>query len=67
MADLDHHVKRLLELYDGKAKDFQRYFILLIALSLFVLIFIMVPYVSTENDKYNVLREINTTHTYYLK
>jgi hypothetical protein len=60
MADLDHHVKRLLELYDGKAKDFQRYFILLIALSLFVLIFIMVPYVSTENDKYNVLREINT-------
>jgi F5/8 type C domain len=60
-SDLNHHVKRLLELYDGKANDFQRYFILLVAISLFILIFILVPFVSTQSSKVNVLGQINNT------
>jgi hypothetical protein len=60
-VDLSDHVKRLRELYDGKAKDFQRYFVLLNVLSMFILMFILVPFVLTEIDKVNVLMQINST------
>lgn len=45
---LNKDIDRLLEKYDGKSKDFEKYFAILLGVSLFVLLFMLYPYVSNQ-------------------
>jgi hypothetical protein len=51
---LNETAKRFLELYNDKSKDFQRYFAILVGASLFLLIFMLFPFVSTQYMQYTI-------------
>jgi hypothetical protein len=51
---LSENAKRFLDLYDNKSKDFRRYFAILVGVSLFLLIFMLFPFVNTQYMQYNV-------------
>lgn len=70
MDDLSPFVKRLQDLYDEKSNAFRKYFALLVVISLFVLIFMLIPFVYTQNvrnnviaDRDNTIQSINLTNT----
>ena len=49
MADKqDTHIERLIQLYENKSKNFEKYFALLIGISLFVFFFMLFPYVYLQ-------------------
>ncbi len=63
---LPNEFDRLLAQYDGKTKNFEKYFAILLGVSFFVLLFIFCPYVSNQilkqsysEERKNVEKEIN--------
>lgn len=70
MDDLSPYVKRLQDLYDEKSNAFRKYFSILVVISLFVLFFMLIPFVYTQNvrnaviaDRDNTIQSINLTNT----
>src|SRR5215467_2933067 len=61
VGEADEYTKRLLDLYDGKSNDFRRYFALLVGISLFLLFFVLLPFVSTQDVQHKVLLNITRT------
>jgi hypothetical protein len=61
--ELAGHVKRLFDLYEGKTKDFQIYFAILIGISLFLIFFMLLPYVSTQESRHQISERINQIST----
>jgi hypothetical protein len=68
--DYGSHTKRLMDLYDSKANSFDKYFAILVGVSLFVLFFLLFPYVITqqqENDLSEKIENITQNLTLYEK
>ena len=56
---LPHGFDRLLEQFDGKTKNFEKYFALLLGVSLFILMFMLIPYVSNQIMKQDLSEQRN--------
>jgi len=73
--ELTPFVKKLQDLYEEKSKDFRKYFGILVMISLFIMIFMLIPFVYTQTirdavitDRDNTAQSItltNTTITHY--
>jgi chaperonin cofactor prefoldin len=59
--DYGGHTKRLMDLYDNKANSFDKYFAILVGVSLFVLFFLLFPYVITQQLEYDLSKKIEKT------
>ena len=46
--DQNKHLERLIQLYENKSKNFEKYFAILIGISLFVFFFMLFPYVYLQ-------------------
>jgi len=60
MADnQDKHLDRLIQLYENKSKNFEKYFAILIGISLFVFFFMLFPYVYLQIMEKNQYSKIH--------
>jgi hypothetical protein len=56
-----------MSLYDDKSGAFEKYFSILVGISLFVLFFLLFPYVTTQQVEYDISKKIdNVTHSLIL-
>jgi hypothetical protein len=59
--DLTEHAKRILEIYQEKSKDFQKYFAILVGISLFLLLFMLFPFILTQQARHTVIQNMENT------
>ncbi|MDR4512826.1 MAG: hypothetical protein MRJ93_14095 [Nitrososphaeraceae archaeon] len=59
MADDQKDLERLIQLYENKSKNFEKYFAILIGISLFVFFFMLFPYVYIQILETNLSKQLD--------
>lgn len=57
--DQNNHLERLIQLYENKSKNFEKYFAILIGISLFIFFFMLFPYVYLQIIEGNLIKQLN--------
>lgn len=57
--DQDKHLERLIQLYENKSKNFEKYFAILLGISLFIFFFMLFPYVYLQIMEKNLIKQVD--------